>query len=233
MFDKLWSFCHVVSFEIPSDEVNETIVRPIGVEVKALAKLQYCSYFDVLTYILEDCCVSNYFYKLRLLLMVLGTSDGFGHDLWEIPNNELQCPHAFGIRDFVLTWFQDYRRIGHLDDAISLFGFERNCDFLYAFIAYKELQKINPRECSKYASTYLRWYENGIKKANIFGKVFCRKSHFDVLEVFSVVDMGSSLRAAPLLFVFNMVAIPFQFVVGVNLHLRLCNFVCNFQALPK
>lgn len=55
--------------------------------------------------------------------------------------------------------------LGHVDDAISLFGLERNCDILYAFLAYKELQKINPRECSKYATTYLRWYENGIIKA--------------------------------------------------------------------
>ena len=110
--------------------------------------------------------------------MVLGTSDGFGLDIWKIPNNELLCPNAFGIRDFIKTWFPDYRRIGHVDDAVRLFGFEKDCDFLYAFFAYKELQKTNPRVCGEYATTYLRWYDAGIKKAEYLWKGILPKIPF-------------------------------------------------------
>lgn len=171
LFDRLWHHCHICNAEIE-------FVRPIGVEVELIEKAQMCSYFDVLTSMVEDCCVGQYFYKLRLLLMVLGTSGGFGLDIWKIPNNELLSPHAFGIRDFIKTWFPDYRRIGHVDDAVRLFGFERDCDFLYAFLAYKELQKTNPRVCGEYATTYLRWYDAGIKKAEYLWKGILPKIPF-------------------------------------------------------
>ena len=128
------------------------------------SKENYCSHFDVLTYMLEDCCVGNYFYKVRLFLQVLACSDGFSLDLWSVDPSELKCPLVKGFRQFLQTWFPDYRRYGSMDDAIHLFGFERDCDFLYAYLAYKELQTRSPKVCSMFSTTYLRWYDMGVRK---------------------------------------------------------------------
>ncbi len=163
LFDKLWDESLRCAYD---DDDGDSVVElnQLSVTIGDIAKEQRCSYFDALTYLLEDCCVGQFFYKLRLLLLVLGTGDGFGLNLWEIPKEQLQCPLADGLRDFIQTWFPDYRRFGGVDDAIRLFGFERECDFFYAWLGYKELQKRNPKGCSAYATTYLRWYENGERK---------------------------------------------------------------------
>ena len=124
----------------------------------------HCSYYDVLTYLVEDCCVGSYDYKLRLLLMIAATSDGFGLGLWSVDPSELKSPLTTDLRTFLATFFPDYKRYGNSDDAIHLFGFERDCDFFYAYLAYKELQKRNPKVCSEFATTYLRWYEISARK---------------------------------------------------------------------
>ena len=164
LFGRLWDECHVVTYEIPSEQIKQTFVRPLGVQVDLIAKAQRCSYFDVLTYMLEDGCVGNYFYKLRLLLQILACSDGFSLGLWGVDPSELKCPLTHDLRVFLQTWFPDYRTFGSIDDAIRLFGFERDCDFFYAYLGYKELQKRNPKECSECATKYMNWYENGYRK---------------------------------------------------------------------
>ena len=148
------------------NEQNDPIIQFRGIEetLRGLSFVQHCSYFDVLTYLLLDCSVGQFFYKLRLLLFVLGTGDGLGLGIWDIQKAQLQCPLSDGIRDFIPIWFPDYKRIGGLDDAIRLFGLDGDCDFFYAWLGYKELQKRNPKGCSAYATTYLRWYENGERK---------------------------------------------------------------------
>lgn len=135
-----------------------------GQAIKKFAERQRCSYFDVLTYICEDCGVGEYAYKLRLLLMILMTDDGLGISLWENHNAQLLCPLTSGVRTFLSTWWPDYRRFGSVDDAIHEFGFERDCDFFYAWLGYKELQKRNPKACSEFATTYLKWYEIAARK---------------------------------------------------------------------
>lgn len=155
LFDKLWQE-HFDKTTKPTSSIGQTI--------KLIADIQHCSYFDVLTYLLTDCCVGNYEYKLRLLLQILACSDGFSLGLWSVAPSELKCPLAGGLRQFLQTWFPDYRAFGNVDDAIRLFGFEVDCDFLYAYLGYKELQKRNPKGCSELATAYLRWYEGGIKK---------------------------------------------------------------------
>lgn len=164
LMGRLWDNCHILSGEIPAIGWKKTFIRPIGFEIDLIAKAQQCSYFDVLTYLVEDCCVGNYDYKLRLLLMIAAVSDGFGLGLWIVDPSELKSPLTTDLRTFLATFFSDYKKYGNSDDAIHLFGFERDCDFFYAYLAYKELQKKKPKECSEFATTYLRWYEISARK---------------------------------------------------------------------
>lgn len=137
--------------------------KHIGETVSEICQIQRCSYFGCLTYLVEDCCVGNYDYKLRLLLLVLATCDGFGIGLWSVSPEDLKSPLTHDLRTFLQTWFPDYRRFGTVDDAIGLF-FDRACDFFYCYLAYKELQKKKPKECGEFATTYRRWYETGVIK---------------------------------------------------------------------
>ena len=146
LWEELESMCGAV--------VDDGLFAIVG----GIARLSRCTCFDALTYLVTDCGVGNYFYKLRLLLMVLGTSDGFGVGVWDVEQQSLGCPLADGLRRFIETWFPDYRRVGNMDDAIRLFGFEEECDFLYAYLGYRELQRSNPTGCSLYATRYHSWY---------------------------------------------------------------------------
>lgn len=163
LFDKLWSECFITEATSPIGK-NVSFIRPIGIQVALIAKIQQCSYFDALTYMLEDCCVCNYFYKLRLFLQILVCSGGFSLDLWDNDPCGLKCPLTHDLRLFLQTWFPNYRTFGSVDEAIGLIGFEEDCDFFYAYLGYKELQKRNPKGCNLYATKYTDWYEGGIKK---------------------------------------------------------------------
>lgn len=155
LMDRLWQEC------FGKTETHTTI----GQAIKDFSDKQMCSYFEVLTYLLEDCGVGDYFYKLRLLLMVLCSGDGFGLSLWQNHNAQdtLRCPLTPDIRLFLQTWFPNYRTYGNADDAIRLFGVGET-DFFYAWLGYKELQKRNPKGCSELATRYFAWYDGGIKK---------------------------------------------------------------------
>lgn len=152
LMDRLWFECFGKGRKRKS--IQECVAR--------IANKQHCSYFEVLTYLLEGCSVGNFFYKLRLLLMVLCDDEGIGLSIWHDSTGEyLRCPLAKGIRQFVMTWFPDYKISMDAERAIQLFGFERESDFLYAFWGYRELQKRNPKECSLYATRVQTWYEFG------------------------------------------------------------------------
>lgn len=155
MFSRLWDEHFAKTTKAASS---------IGQTIRLIADIERCSYFGVLTYLVEDCGVGDYFYKLRLLLMIAATSDGFGLGLWTVDPSELKCPITTDLRTFVSTWFPDYRRFGSIDDAIHEFGLDRDCDFFYAWLGYKELQKRSPKVCNALATTYLRWYEIGARK---------------------------------------------------------------------
>ena len=161
LFNRLWELVrnsaegHFLYHErIPEEYM------PVLTIVDRTSRETRCDYFYGLTYLVEGCCVGDYFYKLRLLLLVLGTSDGFGIGLWYIDPLEIKSPLTSDLRTFVSTWFPDHRRYGSLDGAIHLFGFERDCDFFYCLLAYIELQRRNPKECSRYATAYHRWYND-------------------------------------------------------------------------
>lgn len=155
MFSRLWDEHFAKTTKAASS---------IGQTIRLIADIERCSYFGVLTYLVEDCGVGDYFYKLRLLLMIAATSDGFGLGLWSVDPSELKSPLTTDLRTFVSTWFPDYRRFGSIDDAIHEFGLDRDCDFFYCYLGYKELQKRNPKVCSEFATTYLRWYEIAARK---------------------------------------------------------------------
>lgn len=153
MMSRLWDELYAINGCVDRTGIFDTIAYSV-ITLRT-------SYFDYLTYLLNDCSVGNYFYKLRLLLMVLGTSGGLGLGVLDLEAGELKCPYADGLRRFVSTWFPDYGRIMNIDDAISLFGLGCECDFLYAFLGYGELQKIDPKGCSLYATRYNSWYSFG------------------------------------------------------------------------
>ena len=161
LFDKLWHVCNISTGKSPLG----VDLRPIGAQVKAISTIHDFSSSDALVYMLEGCGIVNYDYKLRLLLQICGCIDGFSFGLWltDIDQNKLKCPLNGGVRQFLQTWFPDYRRYGSIDEAIRLFGFERDCDFFYAYLGYKELQKRNPNGCSLYATRFQSWYECGFK----------------------------------------------------------------------
>ena len=162
LMDRMWSSCSFSARAPIGKDVD--FVRPIGDVVCQRAKAQLCSRFDVLATMLQDCFVGEYFFKLRLLLMVLSCDDGFSLGLWDEDPQGVKCPISRDVSQFLRTWFPDRRRYGSEDEAIRLFGFERDCDFFYAYLAYEELQKRSPLECSRLATCYLRWYDGDIRK---------------------------------------------------------------------
>lgn len=154
LFDRLWGECfgRNVTYENFNDMVWD------------ISRIEFCSYYFVLTYLVEDCGIGEYENILRMLLMVACMDDGIGMGLWDKPQEQVLCPLTADVRLFLKTWFPDYRRYGSVDEAIHLFGFEWDCDFFYACLGYKELQKRNPKVCSEYATKYMSWYENCYRK---------------------------------------------------------------------
>ena len=148
------------------EDVFEDGLGSIRAAVSRYCYMKGCTYFDAVMHILSSCSYApSYRYMARLLLMTLGSDDGFGFGIWKGMEEEIRCPIDTGMPEFVSTWFPDYRRYGQLPDAVRLFGMRNECDLLYAFWGYKELQKRNPDGCSNYATSYLRWYEMGVYKS--------------------------------------------------------------------
>lgn len=157
LFDRLWEMCHVTTQTAPNG-MTVSFVRSIGFQVELMVKAQHCSFFDMLTYILEDCFVGEYFYKIRLLLLVLGLSDGFSLGLWSIPQQDIKCPITREIKKFSKKWMPDYSTIGNFDEAVDMFQLGNHGDLFYAYLAWNELYKRNPKACERYLSIYNRWY---------------------------------------------------------------------------
>lgn len=98
--------------------------------------------------------------RLRLLSLVLKTPDGLGRGLWCKYPSEVKCPVTVEIRKFLRLWFPNYQVYGSEDDAIKLFGLDRESDFFYAWLAWKELEKKEPLQCERYVLRYAKWYKN-------------------------------------------------------------------------
>lgn len=157
LFDRLWEMCHVTTQNAPNG-MTVSFVRSIGFQVELMVKAQHCSFFDMLTYILEDCFVGEYFYRIRLLQVILGRSDGFSLNLWKIPLQDIKCPVTSEIKGFLKLWIPDYSTIGTFDEAVDMFNLDNPGDFFYAYLAWWKLNKLNPRACERYFSIYKGWY---------------------------------------------------------------------------
>jgi len=102
-------------------------------------------------------------YRGRVLDIVFRTSDGIGKGLWSLPDDyHLRCPYTRDIELFLKMCFPSYHvRLFSFDDAVSLFGFERDSDFFYAYLGWKDLCRRNPEKCNLYAKKYSSWYRVG------------------------------------------------------------------------
>ena len=158
LFDRLWEMCHVTTQTAPNG-ITVSFVRPIGFQAELMVKAQGCSFFDMLTYILEDCSVGEYFYKIRLLLLILGRSDGFSLNLWTIPQSGIKCPVTSETKGFLKAWMPDYSVIGGFDEAVDIFGMDSPADFYYAYLAWTKFYRLNPKACERYLSIYRGWYD--------------------------------------------------------------------------
>lgn len=106
----------------------------------------------------------------KLIRIVLATSDGFGKGVWTIMPYDLKCPLTKPVKHLLKTFFPDYVRLHNIDDAINLFGFEKDCDFFYAALAYQELQRSNPKGCSRLATVFQKRYsEENMLSFNYWG----------------------------------------------------------------
>lgn len=103
-------------------------------------------------------------WKKRLIRVVFGTSDGIGIGGWSVAPKALRCPDTDGVRRFVHLWLPEFRIHGGkdqmfvFDEAVRMYGFDRDCDFFYAYLGWKELCRRNPKGCSRYATVYHKRY---------------------------------------------------------------------------
>ena len=148
VFGNLWKEC---------SEHNEASVYDA---ICGMMNRKHLSYYEALAELIGS-ELNDYKESIRLFLVVLGTSDGIGCGAWSIDQEEIKCPLSHELRQFLKLWFPNYLAVG-ADKAIQLLGFDRGCDFLYAYWGWKELQKRNPKECARFTRRYLIRYKSGI-----------------------------------------------------------------------
>lgn len=159
LMNGLWGKCHIVS--VPTNDGDVHLFKSIGEIVGITARSFHLPYLEALEKVLDESNVRTHRYKLRYLLLVSATSDAIGQGMWDIDPSEVKSPRTLELKAYIDTFFPDHKKYGSLDDAIRLFGFERDCDFFYCFLAYKELQKRNPKGCRLYSTKYQKWYGLG------------------------------------------------------------------------
>lgn len=98
--------------------------------------------------------------RARLAWLVLAASDGFGQGVWGNGAAEVRCPVTGQIRRFLRMWFPNYRTYGSEDDAIRLFGLEKDSDFFYAWLAWEALKESDAPGCERYRQRYAKWYRD-------------------------------------------------------------------------
>lgn len=103
----------------------------------------------------------NYRVRWNMLSLILATSDGFGRGLWTVNPHKVKYPLTQNVMSFYHMFFPDYMRYNDLDGAIRLFGFKYDYDIYYAALAYEDLKKRKPKECSRLVAVFQKRYNDG------------------------------------------------------------------------
>lgn len=134
----------------------------LNMDIAAYANLLYSRWTDIRTtypmVLMQHFGTDKHHTAVRLLQMVLGLSDGFGLGLWQVDKERLKSPLTKPVRSLLRTFFPDYLVLRDPDRAIRQFGFDVDSDFFFAALAYRELQRQQPVECSWLATVYERRY---------------------------------------------------------------------------
>lgn len=99
-------------------------------------------------------------YKANVIELVMRTSDGIGVGLWGECKAGDKCPRSGKVRKFLKMWVNDYS-VGYwdFDTTIRWFGFKRDADFFYFWMAWTRLSRISPKECSRFSTVFWNRYD--------------------------------------------------------------------------
>lgn len=101
-------------------------------------------------------------YDVRLASMALMTNDGIGCGLRNGYSSKILCPVSKDLEKFARTWFcNDRYYLFSFDDIVELFDLQHHSDFFYFYLAWNELCKLKPKECSRCLTLYQRWCASG------------------------------------------------------------------------
>lgn len=151
---RIYELCDDTEGFVPFEEVFNILNLPSFID-------RLCSEFDF----------GEQGYRGRMIDMALRTKDGVGKGLWSIPDGyKVLCPISPEMSKFAQIWLPEYKKQKKAayyltyDEAISLYEFDNETDFLYAYFGWKELCKTNPTACGLYAAKYPAWYKIGAIK---------------------------------------------------------------------
>lgn len=105
-------------------------------------------------------------YRGRMIDMALRIDNGIGKGIWSIPDGyNVLCPVTPEMSVFVQNWLPEFKKQKNArfnltyEDAVSLYDFDSDTDFLYAYLGWNELCRKHPTECGLYAAKYPVWYK--------------------------------------------------------------------------
>lgn len=131
---------------------RENNYASLGECIKHVSERDGISYLDMM---LRTKKVSTL--RLAVLLLVFSRCDGLGSGLWNIDRKDIQIPVKSVLIPFLKMWFPDNAKYGKHDECIELFDMD-SIDFYYCYLAFEELKKFRPKECSRYVNFYNEAY---------------------------------------------------------------------------
>ena len=121
-------------------------------------------------------------WKARLLLMVLGTSDGMGLGVIHLPECRILCPDSPEVVKFARLWLPELWKTDGgftFDEAVRMYGLKRDVDFFYAYLGWQELCRRKPKECKRYLTLYQKRYDEG----NMLGEKYWVKGRDSIVPI--------------------------------------------------
>ena len=98
-------------------------------------------------------------YKINVIEIVLRTSDGIGRCLWGNGKANVKSPNRKEITAFLKMWINDYKRSWGFDNVVLWFGFEKDTDFFYFYLAWQFMARRKPKACSRFATVFYSRYD--------------------------------------------------------------------------